>query len=76
VALLTVRCRVCGVLFEATRNDAATCTTRCRVRLHRQNAAKRAEAEDLRRAEEIEAAARLLADLAEVASGRRTKRPA
>jgi hypothetical protein len=32
-------CAACGTEFTSSRSDAKTCSTRCRVRLHRQQAA-------------------------------------
>jgi hypothetical protein len=30
-----IQCAVCGLLTDVTRRDAVTCSSRCRVRLHR-----------------------------------------
>lgn len=53
MALHTVRCQSCGVPFEASRSDATTCSTTCRVRRHRD-----------RQAREVTRAAALLASVA------------
>ena len=35
------KCRVCQVVFESNRNDAKTCSVRCRQALHQQEVLKR-----------------------------------
>lgn len=41
--LLTLVCEVCGVKFTAKKSNARTCSSSCRVRLHREKAWIQAE---------------------------------
>jgi hypothetical protein len=62
-ALHSVICSACGVRFEAVRDDASTCSARCRTRLYRTRLVAREDADRARTADllsSLAAAARLL----------------